>query len=142
MMSHLSCLTRAYQNGYKLGLDISLLDIKETRIYFSSKNRANEMHKHSIDIEDNPMEEIEQKTSETKALYTKKYSRGSKTFEEVESAGIEVSYRCIRCRGCPECKRSKNIECISIQEEIEQGVIGKSVKVDLEKGYSVARLPL
>ena len=87
-MSYLSSLTRAYQNGYKLGLDISLLDIKETRIYFSSENRANEMNKHSIGIEDNPMEEIEQKTSKTKALYTKKYSRGLKTFEEIESAGI------------------------------------------------------
>ena len=57
------------------------------------------MVKLSIDIENNQMEELieDSKTSETKAMYTKKYSRGLKQFEDIESAGTEVSYRCVHC---------------------------------------------
>ena len=52
-----------------------------------------------------------------------------------------VSYRCVKCRGCPDCKNSGNIECISIQEEVEQAVIDKSVTVNLELGYTQAKFP-
>ena len=71
----------------------------------------------------------------------KKTLKCLKSFEEVESAGTEVSYRCVRCRVCPDCKKSENIECISIHEEVEQGIIDKSVIVNLEKGYTTAKLP-
>ena len=64
-----------------------------------------------------------------------------KVFEEIEAAGTEVSYRCVRCRGCQDCKNSGNIECISIQEEVEQKIIDNSVTVNLERGYTIAKLP-
>ena len=63
-------------------------------------------------------------------------------FEIVESAGTEVSYRCVKCRGCPDCKNSGNIECISIQEEVEQAVIDKSVSVNLELGYTQPKISI
>ena len=45
------------------------------------------------------------------------------------------------CRNCPECKKSDRFESISIQEEIEQTIIERSVQVDVSKGITVAKLP-
>ena len=67
--------------------------------------------------------------------------RLQKKFEEVEYAGTEVLYRCIECRDCKDCKTNEQIEFTSIQEEVEQNLINQSVTVDLEKGYTIARLP-
>ena len=65
----------------------------------------------------------------------------SKLFEIAENAGTEITYRCVDCRNCSKCKKSSQIECISIQEEIEQDIIEDSVTVDLEKGITTAKLP-
>ena len=54
---------------------------------------------------------------------------------------MEISCRCRNCRNCPECKKSDRFESISIQEEIEQAVIEKSVVVDINKGRTIAKLP-
>ena len=50
-------------------------------------------------------------------------------------------YRCPDCRNCTNCKKSDKIEFISIQEEVEQSIIEKSVHVNLEKGECIAKLP-
>ena len=71
---------------------------------------------------------------------TKKPKNFSK-FEAIECAGTEISYRCVRCRGCTECKRSRRIESVSVQEEIEDEVVKKSVTLLVDKGLVVARLP-
>ena len=47
----------------------------------------------------------------------------------------------MKCRGCPECKNGGKIEYISIQEEVEQCLIEKSVKIDLNAGHTIASLP-
>ena len=55
-------------------------------------------------------------------------TRGSKRlkmFENIEAAGTNISYRCVDCRNCLECKKGNKIEEISIQEEVEQSVINK-----------------
>ena len=67
--------------------------------------------------------------------------RSQKKFEVVESAGTEVLYRCVKCRNCPSCTTSEQIEYTSIQEEVEQDLINRSVTVDIEKGQTIARLP-
>ena len=64
-----------------------------------------------------------------------------KIFDEAESAGVEVTYRCVGCRNCLECKRSSRIDSVSIQEEIEQDLINRSVKIDLEKRSTIHMLP-
>ena len=64
-----------------------------------------------------------------------------KLFEEVEKVGTEASYRCIRCRGCPDCKKSELIESISLTEELEQSLIYQSVKVNPSDGYISASFP-
>ena len=65
-----------------------------------------------------------------------------KRFEEAELAGSEVSYRCVRCRGCTDCKRGERIDCISIHEEVEQTIIEKSVTVDLDKGMHFCEIAI
>ena len=62
-------------------------------------------------------------------------------FEEIESAGTEVTYRCVGCRNCQECKRSSRVDSISIEEEIQQDVIVRCVKIDFEKGEASHELP-
>ena len=70
-----------------------------------------------------------------------KSSLKMKRFEAVENAGSEINYRCVKCRECLDCKRSEEVQCISIQEEVEQDMIDRSIIVDPEKGITVATLP-
>ena len=62
-------------------------------------------------------------------------------FEEIENAGTEVPYRCVKCRNCEDCKTGEKVECTSIREEVEQALIDKSVTVDLLAKRTTARLP-
>ena len=61
--------------------------------------------------------------------------------QEVESAGTEVQYRCVKCRNCEDCKTGEKVECISIMEEVEQAVVDKCVTVDIFSKKTTARLP-
>ena len=61
-----------------------------------------------------------------------------KLFENYETAGSEIKYRCIKCRDCVDCKSNEN-ELLSIKEEVEQDCIERSVK--LENGTAIAQLP-
>ena len=110
---------RLVKMGYKVSLDIPLLSVK-------------------------PIGEIlEFAESDMNTSYHSSKSRCkvAKMFEMAERAGTEVTYRCPDCRNCPKCKASEKIELISIQEEVEQNIIDKSVHVDIQKCESVARLP-
>ena len=76
-----------------------------------------------------------------KILYSRKTPRCVELFEKVENVGTEASYRCVRCRGCPNCKKSARVDCISIKEEVEQELIDNSVNVKVDDGYTEAKLP-
>ena len=126
----------AYQNSFNLPLDTSLLDIKETSFLFSNNEMMFDDAEFSS-YKNNIIELIDDsKKVNDEVYFAKRSPKCLKNFEIVESAGTEVSYR-----GCPDCKNSGNIECISIQEEVEQAVIDKSVTVNLELGYTQAKLP-
>ena len=62
-------------------------------------------------------------------------------FNETENAGSEITYRCVECRKCPDCKKGEKIEMISTKEEVEQVAIEKSVKVDFQTKSTTAFLP-
>ena len=72
---------------------------------------------------------------------TRKQPRNVKQFELIEDAGTAITYRCMDCRNCSECKQSGRLESISIQEEIEQSVIERTVEVDNLRGVTSAKLP-
>ena len=83
-----------------------------------------------------------QSCSEVTNYYPCKTSvKAGRLFEEVEKAGSEITYRCVNCRNCAQCKKSEEIQYISIQEEIEQDIIDNSVHVDVQKGFTIAKLP-
>ena len=62
-----------------------------------------------------------------------------KRFDEIEDT--EITYRCVDCKNCPECKRSERLDAVSIQEEVEQSLIERSVMVDVESCTTTAKLP-
>ena len=72
---------------------------------------------------------------------SRKLMKAIQNFEEVQNAGTEISYRCVGCRDCEECRKSPRLEKISIQEEAEQSLIDRSVEVDIERGITTAALP-
>ena len=72
---------------------------------------------------------------------TKRTPKCVREFDEIERAGTEITYRCVECRACVKCKTSGRIEAFSIQSEIEQGIVERSVEVDPVEGVVVAKLP-
>ena len=119
--AYISEIVHAYCIGFKLSLDFSLLDIKEQASHFSNDEiKFDEMEKFPMK-ENKSVDELknEYKCKSSNVFLAKKNPSKLKVFEEIEAAGTEVSYRCVRCRGCQDCKNSGNIECISIQEEVE-----------------------
>lgn len=115
-----------YNEGFRMEVDTSFLRPK------------NEIH-HSLGDEVSIL--IDQTNDLNEAHVAKRPPKNFDIFEKVESAGTELTYRCVKCRGCPNCLKSKNVESISIQEEVEQEMIDKSVTVDLATKSSTAILP-
>ena len=70
----------------------------------------------------------------SKAYASRKSPRCGKVFDKVETAGTEISYRCVDCRDCPEYKKCPRLDSVSIQEEVEQSLIDRSVNVDIDRG--------
>ena len=64
-----------------------------------------------------------------------------KQFDLIERAGTEISYRCVDCRDCVKCKNGGRVDAVSIQEEVEQALIDRSVEVDADKCRTTAVLP-
>ena len=64
-----------------------------------------------------------------------------KEYDALESTGTEVTYRCADCKECLRCRNGPRMESLSIQEEVEEALISRSVTVDLERGVSSAKLP-
>ena len=66
----------------------------------------------------------------------------SKIERAIEADQIgKFDYRCVKCRGCTNCKNGERIEMVSLKEEYEQRMIDTSVTVDLDSGVSSATLP-
>ena len=72
---------------------------------------------------------------------TRRPPKSLKRFEEIEDAGTEVTYRCVGCRNCQECKRSSRIDAISFEEEVQQDLINRCVKVDIDNFRTTHELP-
>ena len=59
-----------------------------------------------------------------------------------QECGMDLNYRCTRCRDCSACKDSSRTEAISLREEAEMEQVDKSVKLDLINKRIVCTLPL
>ena len=74
-------------------------------------------------------------------LVGRKPPRCIKQFDEIERPGTEVTYRFVDCRGCLGCKNDARINAVSIQEEVEQAMIERAVRVDIDECRSRSKLP-
>ena len=61
---------------------------------------------------------------------------------DLQGAGLEIEYRCVRCRDCAQCKNADQTEKISLREEAEMVEIRNSVKLDWENKKIQCSLPL
>ena len=57
-------------------------------------------------------------------------------------SGIDVDYRCIKCRECIQCKKSDKAEKISLREEQEMQLVRESIFLDWENKRVVCTLPV
>ena len=69
------------------------------------------------------------------------YVKRETEFKIAEEVGSDVTYRCIKCRSCSNCKDHDTTQSISFHEEVEQQIINKSVNVDASKNINMATLP-
>ena len=63
------------------------------------------------------------------------------SFNDAESIGSEVTYRCLRCRACMDCLRGEFFEKQSLQEEAEQAMLEAAVRFDEKTSRLRCKLP-
>ncbi len=68
-------------------------------------------------------------------------SKMLKEYQMIDQIGADMSYRCVKCRVCAECKKGERIEKESLMEEREQHAIEQSVSYDAEQRRLFAYLP-
>ena len=59
-----------------------------------------------------------------------------------QECGVDINYRCVKCRDCTACRDSDRVESISLREEAEMELIDQSVKLDLVNKKIICSLPL
>ena len=133
--SYLTTVAQKYRDGFRMDLDISFLHPKQEQILGSGDETIS------------PADDVAAEPECTHCVHVARCYAGKrppkklKRFEMGESLGTELSYRCPKCRGCPDCLKSKNIELISTEMEVQQELINKSVVVDLVQNTCTAVLP-
>ena len=64
-----------------------------------------------------------------------------KRFLQQQEAGLDATFRCLRCRNCKTCLKGAGQERMSMKQEAEQELIRQSVYIDKKLGRAVAKLP-
>ena len=64
-----------------------------------------------------------------------------KGFMKFNDTGLDLNYKCPKCRSCQDCTKGSGYESISLKQEQEQQLIKESVTIDLSKGRAMADLP-
>ena len=65
-----------------------------------------------------------------------------KTLMKAQEEGLQLQYRCPKCRSCSDCRNTSETERISLREEMEDDVIRSCVKIDFDAKKISAKLPL
>ena len=60
----------------------------------------------------------------------------------LEDSGLNVEYRCVKCRECSDCRNSDESEKTSLREESEEQLIKDSVKLDIPNRRIICSLPI
>ena len=62
-------------------------------------------------------------------------------FFEQQEAGLDSTFRCLRCRDCKQCLKGAGEERKSMMQEAHQEIIRESVFIDRKLGRAVAKMP-
>ena len=65
-----------------------------------------------------------------------------KSLQKACSEGLNIEYRCPRCRSCQDCRNSFETERVSLREEAEDLMIRDSVSLDWERKVIECSLPM
>ena len=57
-------------------------------------------------------------------------SLATKRLQQAQQEGLQIDYRCPRCRQCTDCRNSFETERVSLREEAEDLMIRDSVTID------------
>ena len=70
------------------------------------------------------------------------YYSSLKKLQYAQQEGLNIEYRCPRCRTCGDCRRSHETERVSLREEAEDLMIWDSVEIDWVRKRIICHLPL
>ena len=65
-----------------------------------------------------------------------------KKWREVMDAGMNIEYRCVKCRSGSDCRNADETERVSLRQEAEDQMIKDSIHIDYKKKQIMATLPL
>ena len=165
--AYLTDMARAFRDGYRISLDVSLLNGTDLEVYDMSSDDDIDEEYENVDLAISSVSSTslhsltsDPGTDPSAAELLSLNSPGDdpevpvflcfvcgrrpkllERFDQVESAGTEVPYRCVKCRNCEDCKTGAKVECTSIREEVEQALVDKSVVVNIPLKKTTARLP-
>ena len=95
----------------------------------------------SLDVPMLGNKEINQLDDYGESFVANSRPRNAKLYMQVEEAGTACNYRCPDCRNCEDCRTNGLKDMGTIEEEVEQSLIEKTVKIHQDQGYTEARLP-
>ena len=122
-----------FRSGFQVDIDIKMLGFKDDECG------------QDCSMEDRDLESSEDHKSTQDILsvdHIHTVQSRLKKFHEVEEAGSEIQYRCVKCRVCKDCKEHGTNENLSIREEVEEDIIRRSITVEVQKQICTAKLPL
>ena len=109
---------RLVSSGYQVNPDTHLLGCKGIKDIMQDELLVDKYDRIDSILGSAEDSSVEDETVTTN--FANRQLKVSKLQNIIENAGTEVSYRCINCRNCVECKNSGQVEYVSIQEELEQ----------------------
>ena len=90
---------------------------------------------------DQLLTEVEDDLSNIEAKQWQKLKKALRKWEDDETLGTGIDFRCSKCLRCKDCLRSGKTRARSQREEDEQRVIESSVRIDWEKKQCFVFLP-
>ena len=132
-----STISHLYNQANTIEEDSDEFDMFEIGESFEVKSECSYIHCSNHSGEDGWIAS----TSWNKCIPTSIHPSNPMKLSEVADLGIDIQYRCMRCRNCNECRKGESLERISLKEEAEQYLIEESVTYNTTLGHIEAVLP-
>ena len=108
-------MTKIYKSAFQNSLDTSLIGLLPYRNEIIFNDSVTLPRRSGSESDEEMIDGL--KTCNDTIFLVKQAPKIYKRFVEIETLGTEISYRCAKCRGCRDCVKSMERECISVQEK-------------------------